>query len=179
MKVNYSDNPKKPKYAKFINQITITGSTSTFSEPGDSGSLILTQDDCPQAVALLFAGSADGTVTIANPISNVLSALGVSMVGTCTAALASDAANAEVAAGEVGVSKEAVTAATAVRDRHEDQLMSIPGAVGTAIGVSDQPGQPSIVVYLKQMTPEAEAAAPKEVEGEPVKLIENGGFVAY
>ncbi|MGA7869919.1 MAG: hypothetical protein WCA22_03380 [Candidatus Binatus sp.] len=128
---------------------------------------------------MLFAGSADGTVTIANPISNVLSALGVSMVGTCTAALASDAANAEVAAGEVGVSKEAVTAATAVRDRHEDQLMSIPGAVGTAIGVSDQPGQPSIVVYLKQMTPEAEAAAPKEVEGEPVKLIENGGFVAY
>jgi hypothetical protein len=29
------------------------------------------------------------------------------------------------------------------------------------------------------MTPEAEASAPKEVEGLPVKLIENGGFVAY
>jgi hypothetical protein len=57
--------------------------------------------------------------------------------------------------------------------------MSIPGAVGTAIGVSDQPGQPAIHVYLNKMTPEARAAAPETVEGVPVKLIESGGFVAY
>jgi hypothetical protein len=29
------------------------------------------------------------------------------------------------------------------------------------------------------MTADAQGAAPKEVEGVPVKLIENGGFVAY
>jgi hypothetical protein len=57
--------------------------------------------------------------------------------------------------------------------------MSIPGAVGTGIGASDKAGQPAIEVYLKKMTPEAKAAAPKEVDGLPVKLIENGGFVAY
>ena len=77
------------------------------------------------------------------------------------------------------MSKEVVASANAVRDRHEDELMSIPGAVGTGIGASDQPGQPAIVVYVKKLTPQVQAAAPKEIEGVPVKLIENGGFVAY
>jgi hypothetical protein len=34
-------------------------------------------------------------------------------------------------------------------------------------------------VYVKKMTPQAQAAAPKDVDGVPVKIIENGGFVAY
>jgi hypothetical protein len=177
--VNYSETAK-PHLANFVNQILVTGSidTPTFGGPGDSGSLILDQNDCPQAVALLFAGSANGAVTIANPISEVTSRLGVSMVGTCSE-LASDTEQDDVAAGNVGVSKEAVTAAAAVRDRHEAQLMSIPGAVGTGIGVGDGSGHPSIEVYVTKMTPEANAAAPKDVEGTPVKMIENGGFVAY
>jgi len=167
------------KQAKFINQIAIDGD---FSAKGDSGSLIVTQDSCPQAVGLLFAGGTlqNGTpVTIANPISAVLSGLKVSMVGGCTVAAAADGATADVMAGNVGMSKEVVATAAAVRDRHEDELMKIPGAVGTGIGASDQPGEPAIVVYLKKMTPQAQAAAPKEVEGVPVKLIANGGFVAY
>jgi hypothetical protein len=173
--VNYSDTGKK--LAKFVNQIEID--SSGFSGPGDSGSLIVTQDACPKAVGLLFAGSSDGFMTIANPISAVLSGLNVTMVGSCTPAAAFDTAAPGVMAGNVGMSKEVVASATAVRDRHEDELMSIPGAVGTGIGAADQPGQPAIVVYIKKMTLEAQAAAPKEVEGMPVKLIENGGFVAY
>jgi len=94
------------------------------------------------------------------------------------AANATDAENASVAENAT-VSKDLVASATAVRDRHEHELMSIPGAVGTGIGASDKAGQPAIEVYLKKMTPEAQAAAPKEVDGLPVKLIENGGFVAY
>ncbi len=180
VKVNYSDT-KHAKLAKFVNQILVTGSSSTpvFSSPGDSGSLILNQDACPQPVALLFAGSADGSVTIANPISAVLSQLDVSMVGSCTPAAVPDAAQADVLAANVGMSKEVVASATAVRDRHEDELMSIPGAVGTGIGIGDQPGQPAIEVYVKKLTPQAQAGAPKEVEGIPVKLVGNGGFVAY
>ena len=180
VKVNYSDT-KKPKLARFVDQILVTGSpiTNQFSSPGDSGSLIVTLGACPQAVGLLFASSADQTQTIANPISDVLTDLGVSMVGSCTPALASDAAQADVLAGNLGVSKEAVASATAVRDQHEDELMSVPGAVGTGIGMSDQPGQPAIEVYVEKLTPQAQAVAPKEVEGMPVKLIENGGFVAY
>jgi len=162
------------KKAKFVNQIVIDGN---FSSAGDSGSLIVTQDACPQAVGLLFAGSVLPAQTIANPISVVLRKLKVSMVGGCTAAMAAPQAVAESA--NSAMSKEAMDSATGVRDRHEDELMNIPGAVGTAIGIGDQPGQPAIVVYLKKMTPEAQYAAPKTVEGVPVKLIENGGFVAY
>ena len=165
------------KIAKFINQIVIQ--TDGFSGAGDSGSLVVTQDSCPQAVALLFAGSADESSTLANPISAVLSKLNVSMVGSCAAPAASDAVQSDLLAANVGMSKEAVDSAAAVRDRHEDELMNIPGAVGTAIGMSDQPGKPAIEVYVKKMTPDAQAAAPKEVEGVPVKLIENGGFIAY
>jgi hypothetical protein len=176
-KINYGGG----KVAKFINQIVINGPPppSNFGGPGDSGSLIVTQDACPQAVALLFAGSGNQKQTIANPISAVLSGLGVSMVGSCTPASASNTAQPDVLAGNAGMSKDVVDSAAAVRDRHEDELMRIPGAVGTAIGMSDQPGKPAIEVYVKKMTPKAQAAAPKEVEGVPVKLIENGGFVAY
>lgn len=178
LKINYSDT-KKPKLATFVNQIIVTGSpaTPTFGIPGDSGSLILTQGDCPQAVALLFAGST--SVTIANPISEVLSKLDVSMVGTCTPASVPDAAPSSGLAANVGVSKEVVASAAAIRDRHEDQLMSIPGAVGTGIGAGVQPGEPAIEVYLEKLTPAAQAGAPKKVEGIPVKLIETGGFFAY
>ncbi len=101
------------------------------------------------------------------------------MVGSCTALLASNTNQADVVEGSVGVSKEVVTAAAAVRDRNESQLMSIPDAVGTGIGVSDGSGHPSIEVYVKKLTPEAQAAVSKDVEGLPVKLVESGEFVAY
>jgi hypothetical protein len=177
--VNYSDNVKKPKLAKFVNQILVTGSVATpqFGAAGDSGSLIVTLDDCPQAVALLFAGSASGPI-IANPISQVLSSLDVSMVGTCTEELSDPAAGVS-GAQSVGLSEEAAKSATAIRDRHEDALMGIPGAVGTAIGASDEPGQAAIEVYVEKLTPQAQAAAPSEVEGLPVNLVESGEFVAY
>jgi hypothetical protein len=69
---------------RFDGQIEIesTGATS-FSDGGDSGSLIVTED-C-HALALLFAGSETGGanglgVTYANPLDAVLSALKVSLV---------------------------------------------------------------------------------------------------
>jgi hypothetical protein len=170
--VNYSATGGR-KLANFVDQIVI--GTSGFGEPGDSGSLIVTQDACPQAVALLFAGSSDGSMTIANPISAVLSGLSVTMVGSCAPAAPSDSA---LAASE-GLSKEAVDSATAVRNRHEDELMSIQGAVGTGIGMGDRPGQPAIIVYVKKMASHTPPTTPKEVEGVQVKIIENGGFVAY
>jgi hypothetical protein len=63
--------------AKFVGQIAIT--PSSFSAGGDSGSLILHRTLKDNAnrfrpVALLFAGSS--TMTLANPIGNVLGALG-------------------------------------------------------------------------------------------------------
>jgi hypothetical protein len=68
------------KTAKFVNQIIISGKGS-FSKAGDSGSLIVTNDGHKHPVGLLFAGSS--SITIANPINDVLSAFnGASVVGT-------------------------------------------------------------------------------------------------
>ena len=62
--------------ARFVNQIAVSG--ASFSAPGDSGSLMVTQGG-NQPVALLFAG--DGTLTIGNPIVPVLQRFGVTIEG--------------------------------------------------------------------------------------------------
>ncbi len=62
--------------ARFVNQIVIIGDAGSFSASGDSGSLIVDRKS-RRATGLLFAGSA--THTIANPIDDVLAALGVSL----------------------------------------------------------------------------------------------------
>lgn len=61
--------------ARFVNQISI--SDGTFSDGGDSGSLIVTNDSDANPVGLLFAGSS--TRTLANPIGPVLQEFGVSI----------------------------------------------------------------------------------------------------
>ena len=64
--------------ATFVNQIIIQSlSPAPFSQGGDSGSLIVT-DQTAQPVGLLFAGSP--THTIANPIGAVTAALGITIV---------------------------------------------------------------------------------------------------
>ena len=61
----------------FSDQIIIVGGTTSFSEAGDSGSLIVEQN-AKRPVGLLFAGS--GSHTIANHIEDVLDQLKVSIV---------------------------------------------------------------------------------------------------
>ncbi len=63
------------KQAYFVDQLEIESERGgTFSQPGDSGSLIL-QAGTGLVVGLLFAG--DGNLTFANPIAQVLKALNV------------------------------------------------------------------------------------------------------
>jgi PKD repeat protein len=63
------------KQARFVHQITIT--PGGFSGGGDSGSLIVTDDNNKNPVGLLFAGS--DTMTIANLIGPVLARFGVTV----------------------------------------------------------------------------------------------------
>jgi hypothetical protein len=64
----------------FTGQIVITNHGSKFLNSGDSGSLMVEDIATnPRAVGLLFAGSS--TTAIANPINQVLSFLGATMVG--------------------------------------------------------------------------------------------------
>jgi hypothetical protein len=66
--------------ATFTNQVVVSGAKgSSFSDSGDSGSLIVTDNASANPVALLFAGSR--RTTIGNPIGAVLSAFGVTIDG--------------------------------------------------------------------------------------------------
>lgn len=64
--------------ARFVNQIVIQANRGKFSDSGDSGSLIVTDDSNKSPVGLLFAGSRK--ITLANPIGPVLDALGVGSI---------------------------------------------------------------------------------------------------
>lgn len=70
--------------AKFVDQIVIE-SRAPFAQPGDSGSLVVTDDSGCNPVGLLFAGSraSEGGVkiAIANPIGPVLTQLEVTIDG--------------------------------------------------------------------------------------------------
>jgi hypothetical protein len=63
--------------ARFVDQMVIVGDSGSFSDSGDSGSLIVRRTG-NRATGLLFAGSTSHT--IANHIGKVLTALGVTLV---------------------------------------------------------------------------------------------------
>ncbi len=65
--------------ARFVNQIVIERRKRAFLMAGDSGSLVVTDDEFKNPVGLLFAGNSNGRLGVANPIDLVLDALDVSI----------------------------------------------------------------------------------------------------
>ena len=81
MRVGYTNECGGGTYYKtFYGQIVIANPWNSFLRPGDSGSLMV-QDTSPnpRAIGLLFAGN--NSTALANPIGQVLSFLGATMVG--------------------------------------------------------------------------------------------------
>ena len=79
--VGYEDECAGTSFTKtYTGQIVISNSQSRFLNSGDSGSLMVEDVATnPRAVGLLYAGSS--TTAVANPIGQVLSFLGATMVG--------------------------------------------------------------------------------------------------
>jgi hypothetical protein len=171
-------NSGKKFVISYTNQVVIN--SSTFSAGGDSGSLIVSNNNCHQPVALLFAGSS--TSTIGNPIGEVLSklsaALGstVSFVGgTCTAA--PEIASAGPQTREP--SSASVERAMQVMRARENDLMSRPGIIGVGVGAADNdPNAASIVVYMDANAPTL-STVPRRINGVRVKVVYTEPFVAY
>jgi len=147
----------------FVKQFQIN--SRTFSGPGDSGSLIVTQPppgSLPKPVGLLFAGSPSSTV--ANPIGSVLSALGITIVSPNVEAPMQTPTDPEV---------ERVSQ---VKDRHNDELLHLPGVVGHGVSLSqDGSGRPVITLFLKDARVPVENF-PTTVEGVPVETQVTGEF---
>lgn len=154
--------------ATFTGQIIIANKGSKFLNSGDSGSLMVENvtDRRPSAVGLLFAGSS--TVAIANPINDVLSALGVAMVGGAIPAGAAVPEAIDPGAG----------AAAAAQARWARLLESAPNAVGHAISQNDT-GKWILKVYVEKDAPGARAALPSRAGGYPIVVEETGKLVAF
>ncbi len=161
----------------FTNQVVVN--SSTFSAGGDSGSLIVTNNQCHQPVALLFAGSS--TSTIGNPISLVLTRVSASLGrtvsfvgGTCTAAATTLEG---LSTGQL--TREEITRVRAIKDSRENNLLSRPGVIGVGVGASDDdPFEAVIVVYVDETTG-LNPRLPVSINGARVKVVNTDTFVAY
>lgn len=63
-----------------------------------------------------------------------------------------------------------------VLQEHTDELMAMPGVVGTAEGLCED--KPCIKVYVAALTPELEQKIPKNIEGYAVEIEATGEFDA-
>jgi hypothetical protein len=142
----------------YNNQIDIL--STTFSAPGDSGSLIVDAQTA-QPVGLLYAGS--DIDTVANPIQDVLTALADSMghqptfvggathtVPVCTGtngpfgAVSQSATNVR----SLWPSDQEVARVTGIKETHAAALMSDPAIVGVGVGAGAAPGEAVIVIFV-------------------------------
>jgi len=164
----------------FDNQVAVNG--GGFSAPGDSGSLIVTQDTA-EAVALLFGGSDQETV--GNPVDAVLSYFqsggnAVTFVGGATHAvigcsLPTAPASATLRVPLSAVAKEAIQRATAVRDANAAALMSHTEVEAVGVGASwDNPGEAAIVLFVAKGQPRT--GIPASVDGIRTRIAEGEFF---
>jgi hypothetical protein len=163
--VGYTDECAGDSFSKtFTGQVIINNKGSRFLAGGDSGSLMVEDVATnPRAVGLLYAGSS--SVAIANPINHVLARFGATMVGGVASAGASTP-------DESGPgSEKGLGAAIAAQRRNERALLNVPGAIGHAVGAGNSP---VVKILVREITPAAQRAAPRAVDGIPVVLEEVG-----
>lgn len=160
--------------AQFTGQIVIANRGSRFLAGGDSGSLMVEDAATnPRPVGLLYAGSS--SVAIANPIQDVLNHFGVTMVGAAGAG--SSGGSTEGGGTANAAAAQGLARAMDVQRRHGPEFLSVPGAVGHAIGAAN--GRPVVQVLVETVTPEARAAVRSEIDGVPVVLEEVGQVRAF
>jgi hypothetical protein len=158
--------------AYFTNQIVIAG--GSFSAGGDSGSLIV-DTSTARAVGLLYGG--DNVSTVANPISDVITAFGgpaaFSIVGGADHA-GSCAKQATAGATQVGTAQSALVPAerdrvVAVQKARGQALMRDFGFASIAVGPSaDNPKEGALILHVAG---KSVPAVPAVIDGVRTRLV--------
>jgi hypothetical protein len=65
-----------------------------------------------------------------------------------------------------------------VKEKHEMELMAIPGVTGVGIGQDSRKPGGVIKVYVERTTPELTRKIPKQIEGYSVAIEQTGEFRA-
>jgi len=141
-----------------------------FLAGGDSGSLLVEDVATnPRAVGLLYAGS--NTIAVANPINDILTYFGVEMVGDAAGAAGNGIPT------EDTLSRAEMARAIRLQQLNAHALLRTPGAVGHAVGAAN--GRAVIKVLVEELTPDALAGAPRQIDDIPVVVEAIGKVVAY
>jgi hypothetical protein len=168
-----------PFNVTFTGQISVAG--ANFSIAGDSGSLIVDQNTA-DPVGLLYGGSdAD---TVANPVSDVLSALVDSQgnkptfVGSAAThsvigcSLAANSVQTPQAQGAAVIPAEQIAQAQRARDLHAPELLANTYIQAIGVGASvDHPGGAAVILVVDPN--QIPAAVPDELEGVPTRIVQN------
>ncbi len=153
----------------YNNQVLING--RGFSAGGDSGSLIVSSATA-EPVALLFAGSSNST--IANPISDVVSALGVTFGsgGKHTVPCTTKKPRGAVTRGNLSRAIEA-------KENHAAQLMADEGVM--AVGVAQDEDDPSqaVVLVVVETGRQLHKAIPAHLDGVKTRVLLSDKIRAY
>ena len=185
--------------AYFTNQFVVSG--AGFSQGGDSGSLIVTDNSAANPVGLLFAGSSSDT--IGNPIHAVLSEF--QRVHSLSLAFRTsgddgvteltpppggggggNGGNGEKPGNGNGNGRtksaqtpglSGIAQALAVRDRNEARFLDHDGILGSGIGLKN--GIPSITVFVNRDNNRAAGSIPSSIEGVKVNIVLTDEFVAF
>ena len=162
----------------FTDLVQVQG--GTFSEAGDSGSLIV-QQGTAQPVALLFGGNDQDTV--GNPISDVLNFF-TANAGNAVTTVVGGAAHqvigctlptkpaAVVQTQEVSsLGADTVQKAAAARDTHAGEMMAHPEVQAIGLGASyDHPGEAAVVLFVAKG--QTSTPLPREVDGVRTRIVE-------
>ncbi|HLV00510.1 MAG TPA: hypothetical protein VKZ59_04545 [Acidobacteriota bacterium] len=157
--------------ARFVGQTIIT--PGTFSDSGDSGSVILDQEtNAP--VALLFAGGPFST--IASPIHFVYLLFGVAPDGT---APDSSFSAEELLERSRRALPPRIRALAQIQARREADVMRLRGVHGMGIGRVPGEKELGFVIYTKRLSSQLRQLVQDRIEGVPVHIVETEEFVAY
>ena len=167
----------------YTDMVQVTG--GQFGAPGDSGSLIVTQDTA-EAVAILVGGNDQDTV--GNAITDVLGFFtanggsATTIVGGaahtvigCT--LPTAPAKAIQTLSATALAADTLKKAVTVRDAHGPELMRYPEVQAVGAGSSyDNPAEPAIVFFVTKGLPHNDL--PLLIDGVRTRVVENDIFAA-
>jgi hypothetical protein len=165
----------------YTDMVQVTG--GQFGAPGDSGSLIVTQDTA-EAVALLVGGNDQDA--LGNAITDVLGFFtmnggsATTIVGGATHAvlgctLPTKPASAVQSFSGAALAAESLQKAASVIDAHGPELMAHPEVQAVGVGASyDNPVEAAIVFFVTKG--QSRNDLPLQVEGVRTRIVENDVF---
>jgi len=170
----------------YTDEVSITN--GGFSAEGDSGSLVVTKDTA-DPVGLLFAGS--DIDTVANPITDVLTALAdpsnssskpvfvgtaaTHPVAACSLPGPQSAMAGRLALARVTPLSDALEVATRTVNAHASEILAHPEVQSAGPGASyDNPAEPAILLFVNKSQPRANL--PAQIDGIRTRVVEGEAF---